>query len=74
MKLRNIDELIQDRGEVTLGRVGPIPCAAIATEGQQPLAMLVRRRRESLAALLERLDEAIGRAWDDEEFVDEING
>lgn len=73
MTLDNIDRLIRGRGDVTLGRVGPIRCAAVAASGDQPLAMLVRRRGESLEDLLQRLDDAIDRAWNDEEFVDEIN-
>jgi len=36
--------------------------------------MLVRRQGETLNALLERLDKAIGRYFDNDEFVDEING
>jgi hypothetical protein len=74
MKLPNIDYLIKDYGEVTLGKLGPIPCAAVATDGAQPLAMLVRRRGESLVALLKRLDDAIASALEDETFIDEING
>ena len=38
------------------------------------LAALVRRRGESLEALLTRLDEALERGWEDGEFIDEING
>jgi len=74
MKLDNIDYLISGVGEVTLGRVGPVECAAVASEGTNPLAMLVRRDGESLAALLKRLDAAIAAAWEDEVFIDEING
>jgi ribosome assembly protein YihI (activator of Der GTPase) len=35
--------------------------------------MLRRRPQESLQQLLERLDEAIGLAWNKQEFTDEIN-
>jgi len=73
MKLDNIDYLISGSGDVTLGRVGPVRCAAVACEGTNPLAMLVRRDGESLAALLKRLDAAIAAAWEDEVFIDEIN-
>ena len=37
------------------------------------LAMLVRREGEPLSALLDRLDKAIARAWELEEFTDEVN-
>ena len=36
--------------------------------------MLVRRDGESLNVLLKRLDKAIGLAWSNETFVDEVNG
>lgn len=74
MKLHNIDELILNDGQVTLGAVGPFGGAAIATDGSNSLAMLVRRDGESLEALLRRLDQAIEDALEREEFVDEING
>jgi hypothetical protein len=73
MELKNIDFLIRSDGEITLGRVGPIRCAAIACDPHSSLAMLVRRRNESLMALLERLDAAIEDALEREVFVDEIN-
>ncbi len=38
------------------------------------LAALVRRQGESLEALLTRLDEALERNWENDEFIDEING
>ena len=72
--MKNIDLLIDGHGGVTLGRVGPIRCAAIACDEDQQLAALVRGKRESFEALLVRLDAAIGKAWEDEVCVDEING
>ncbi len=74
MKLDNIDDLIDGNGQVTLGAIGPVQCAAVATDGTQALAMLVRRDGESLAALLRRLDKAIEDALEGDVFVDEING
>ena len=74
MKLKNIEFLIDGHGDVTLGRVGPVRCAAIACDEDQQLAALVRGRRESFEKLLARLDAAIGKAWEDEVRVDEING
>ena len=38
------------------------------------LAALLRREGESLIELLGRLDEAIGKAFDEEFYTDEING
>lgn len=70
----NIDTLVKSSGDVTIGRVGPIRCAAVASDGDQMLAALVRRPRESLEELLARLDAAIGDAWENDVFTDEING
>ena len=72
--LKNVEALVDREGEITVGRVGPIRCAAIAVDNHQMLAALVRRRGETLYQLLDRLDIALQHAWEDETFVDEING
>lgn len=71
--LANITELIDNGGQITLGAVHPIKCAAIATDGHACVAMLQRQPAETLQQLLERLDTAIGRARTTHERVDEIN-
>ena len=58
---RNIAELIAD-GEITVGMLHPVGCVAMATDGHNSLAMLKRRRGETLAQLLTRLDQAIDKA------------
>ena len=73
-RFNNIDALVQSGGEVTIGRIGPVRCAATAADEDQSLAMLVRQHEESLEELLDRLDRAIVKAWDEEEYIDEING
>lgn len=61
-------------GAITLGVVPPLnECVAIAHEGRNTLAMLKRRKGESLAELLSRLDLAIARAHAEDIFTDEIN-
>jgi hypothetical protein len=70
---QHIDWLIAGNGEVTLGRVGPIRCAATAADGHDSLAMLVRKPHEQLEDLLTRLDEAIRLATEEDIFTDEIN-
>jgi ribosome assembly protein YihI (activator of Der GTPase) len=72
-RLKNIDALVKSGGEVTIGRIGPVRCGATAADEDQSLAMLARRPEESLEELLDRLDRAIVKAWDEEEYVDEIN-
>ncbi len=71
---KNVDSLVRGDGKVTIGRAGPVRCAAVASDGDQMLAALVRRPRESFEELLTRLDAALDRAWEDQEYVDEING
>ena len=71
--LENIDELINSGGQISVGQIPPIPCAAIANDDHNCLAMLRRRKGESLRDLLVRLDAAIAIAWNEERFVDEIN-
>lgn len=73
-RFKNIDALVKAGGEVTIGRIGPVRYGATAADEDQSLAMLERRPGESLEELLDRLDRAIVKAWDEEEYIDEING
>lgn len=68
-----IEALIAEGGEITLGALPPHDCAATAADGSNCLAMLVRRDGESLNAVLKRLDKAIGLAWSNDMFIDEVN-
>lgn len=72
--MKNIEALIDDGGDITLGAIYPIECAATAADGHNCMAMLVRREGETLNALLKRLDKAIAQFYDNGETVDEING
>jgi hypothetical protein len=71
--MKNIEMLIAEGGEITIGTIASDICAATATDDTNALAMLVRRDGESLDDLLERLDKAIGLAWSDDLFIDEVN-
>jgi hypothetical protein len=72
--LTNITALVERDGEITLGHLDAIgKCVATATDGAQCLAMLVRRKGESLEALLRRLDAAIVDVYENEHYTDEIN-
>ena len=72
--LKNIVELIECDGQITLGHVHPIrKCVATATDEAQCLAMLVQRDGETLDDLLRRLDAAIADAYENDRFADEIN-
>lgn len=71
--MKNIEALIADGGDITLGALPPHDCTATAADGSNALAILVRRDGESLNALLKRLDKAIGLAWSKDLFIDEVN-
>ena len=68
-----VNEIIEV-GSITIGIMPPITeCVAVAHEGRNTLAMLVRRKGETLTQLLTRLDLAIARAQTEEVFTDEVN-
>jgi hypothetical protein len=71
--MKNIETLVDEGGEISVGKLSPFACVAAASDGSNCLAMLVRRDGESLSALLKRLDKAIGKAWSDDLFIDEVN-
>ncbi len=72
LHLPHIAELIKD-GEITVGVLRPVGCVAVANDGDSTLAMLVRRKGETLVQLLTRLDLAIAKAYKEGIFTDEIN-
>lgn len=74
MQLDNIESLIHGEGTITIGRIGPFQCAAIAVDSSSQLAGLVQRDNETLLELLKRLDTAVAKAWDEDDFTDELNG
>jgi hypothetical protein len=67
-----IAQLIAD-GEITVGVLRPIGCVATATDEHNCLAMLVRRRGETLTQLLTRLDLAVAKAFTEDICTDEVN-
>jgi hypothetical protein len=72
--VKNIETLIDEGGDISVGPVGGLTCIASASDGSDCLAMLVRRDGEKLDTLMKRLDRAIGLAWSDDVFTDEVNG
>jgi hypothetical protein len=71
---KNIETLIEEGGEITIGRAPAHDCLATATDDADLcLAMLVRRDGETLNQLIKRLDRAIHLAWTEDWFTDEVN-
>lgn len=71
--LANIAELIDDGGQISIGQLYPIACAAVANDDHDCYAMLQRRPGETLHQLLHRLDAAIANARENGIRIDEIN-
>ncbi len=71
---QNITALVSRGGHVTVGRVAHLDCAAIAADEHTVYATLVRRRAESVAEFLQRLDQAIDRALNEGVFINEVDG
>ena len=72
VSLPNIENLITC-GDITLGVLRPVGCIATAADEDRCLAMLVRRRGETLVQFLMRLDKAIDKALTEDVYIDEIN-
>jgi len=60
-------------GQITVGNVRPVGCVAVAHDGRQTVAMLLRREGETATELLTRLNMAIGKAIAEGIRVDEVN-
>jgi len=69
----NIQDLIDNGGNLSIGQIPPVRCAAVAADESNMLAALLRRDGESLVELLDRLDTAIDKAIEQEIYTDEIN-
>ena len=56
----HIDTLIKAGGQITLGRMSPLDGVAVAADQENIYAVLQRRPEETVTALLQRLDQALG--------------
>jgi hypothetical protein len=69
--------LDSEEGDITLGGIGfnsTLRYTAVASDQHNMLVALVRRPGETLHQLLDRLENALGPALEDQILVDEING
>ena len=64
-------------GDISLGAIDHVPTlqhTPVVSDEHNMLVALVRRPGETLHQLLDRLEQALGPAIEDQVFVDEING
>ena len=69
--------LDSEEGDITLGSIDCGPSfgyTAVVSDSHDMLVALVRRRGETLHQLLDRVEQALGPALEEQVFVDEING
>jgi hypothetical protein len=59
-------------GQITIGEIPPIRSAALAAEGKKVRVALVRRDKETVAELLQRLDSSLGKAVAENTPIDEV--
>jgi hypothetical protein len=69
----NIDALMEAGGQITLGRMAPLDGVAVAARDRDLYAALRRRPDETVSALLQRLDQAIGTALNTGVWTNEID-
>jgi hypothetical protein len=69
----HIDALMKAGGQITLGRMAPLDGVAVAADDHDIYAVLRRKPEESLASLLQRLDQAIQTAKAGGPHINEID-
>ncbi len=70
--MNNLEILIEDGGDISIGPEDGHPFVAIARDAENVVALLVREKGEALTALLRRLDRAVGKFFENGEVVDEV--
>lgn len=68
-----LQDFIDDGGHISIGRVRPIKCVAVANDDHTMYVALRRHSGETLMELLSRLDTSLKHCLDNDELVDEIN-
>ena len=69
----NLEALLEEGGNLSLGQIAPIPYAAVAADGPTMLVALVRQPNESFIELLTRLDHALREVNATDAAIDDIN-
>ena len=69
----NIEAFIDGtRGQITIGEIPPIRSAVLAAVGKKVRVALVRREKETVSELLQRLDAALRQALSSNTVIDEV--
>jgi hypothetical protein len=69
----HVEEFFESGGNIRIGPIRPIKCAAVAAVVHGKLAALVRRDGESFNDLMRRLNQAVNRAMNHDAYTEEIN-
>jgi hypothetical protein len=70
---RNIEAFVDGtRGQITIGEIPPIRSAVLAAVGKKVRVALLRREKETVSELLQRLDVALGQALSSNTVIDEV--
>ena len=69
----HIEEFIESAGNMSIGRIAPIQCAALASDDHNMLAALSRNPGETFNELMNRLDHAVDLAVNHDVLPDELN-
>ena len=71
--LPNLEWILAEHGGISLSEISPVGCVAAAADQNTCYAMLVRRNGETVLQLLQRLDQAVAIAAENNSKVDEVN-
>jgi len=71
--LANIEWLLAEHGAINISEISLVGCVAAAADNDTCYAMLARRKGESVLELLQRLDQAIATAAENNTTIDEVN-
>lgn len=72
--LATLQDFIDTGGQISIGRISPIPCAAVANDDHLMYVAILKRKGESLAQLIDRLGRTLADCLENDTTVDEING
>lgn len=69
----NLEALLEEGGNLSLGQIAPIHYAAVAADEHNMLVALVRQPNESFLEILTRLDRALAEVNATGSIIDDIN-